>query len=256
MKQNSKPEQVKPFKLKIFCDFDGTVTKNDVWVHALGKFIKDREKFSFVCEEFDNLLISSRDCIRHELDLVEDFSFGKFNEYLDNEELDDYFHKFLAYCGDNNFELFLISEGLDYYIKRILKREGIEYLKLYSNKMIHYEDKNGNIKLSCEFPYSDEVCTYCGMSKRNVILANTNDYDNEISVLIGDGTSDFCAASYADIVFAKRKLASYCWKNNITYFEYNNFSDIISKIEKLKEKRQLKQRQTARFLRRDVFIGG
>jgi 2,3-diketo-5-methylthio-1-phosphopentane phosphatase len=247
---------VKPNKLKIFCDFDGTVTKNDVWVHSLGKFIKDREKFSRVCEEFDNLLISSRECIRRELDLVEDFTFEKFNEEVDKEKLDDYFHEFISYCSKNNYDLFLISEGLDYYIERILKREGLEHLKLYSNKMTYLTDEQGKIKLSCEFPYSDEVCNYCGMSKRNVILANTNDYENEISVLIGDGTSDFCAADYADIVFAKRKLASYCWKNNITYFEYDNFSDIISKIEKLKEKKQLKQRQTARFLRRDVFIGG
>lgn len=247
---------MKPFYLKIFCDFDGTVTKNDVWVHSLGKFINNKEKFSEVCFEFDNLLISSRECIKRELELVEEFSFEKFNEELDREELDIYFQKFLGYCKACGYEVFLISEGMDYYIKRILDRENIGHLKLFCNKMIHSVDENGNIRLSCEFPYSDEVCTYCGMSKRNIILTNTNDYENEISVLIGDGTSDFCAASYADIVFAKGKLASYCWKNNITYFEYGNFNDIINKIEKLKEKRQLKQRQAARFLRRDVYLGG
>lgn len=243
-------------RLKIFCDFDGTVTKNDVWVNSLGKFIKDKDNFQKVCYEFDNALITARECIRRELDLVEDFDFDKFNEDVDKEELDIYFKNFLSYCSDNNDEIFLISEGLDYYINRILKREGLEHLKLYCNKMKFHQDKNGEIKLSCDFPWSDEVCSYCGMSKRNILITNTNDYDNEISVLIGDGTSDFCAASYADIVFAKRKLASYCWKNNITYFEYSNFKDIINKIEKLKEKRQLKQRQSARGLRRDVFLGG
>ncbi|MBN1633006.1 MAG: HAD-IB family phosphatase [Ignavibacteria bacterium] len=247
---------MKYYILKIFCDFDGTVTKNDVWVNSLGKFIKDKEKFQQVCYEFDNAFISARECIKRELGLVGDFNFDKFNREVDKEEIDIYFHKFLSYCNENNYDIFLISEGLDYYINRILKREGLEHLKLFCNEMTYYTDENGKIILSCEFPYSDEVCSYCGMSKRNILITNTNDYENEISVLIGDGTSDFCAASYADIVFAKGKLASYCWKNNITYFEYKNFNDIINKIEKLKAGRQLKQRQTARGLRRDVFLGG
>jgi len=241
-------------KLKIFCDFDGTVTKNDVWVSALGKFIKDKEKFQIVCDEFINNVITSRECNVRELALVENFSFEKFNEYIDEEELDDYFRDFLKYCEINGYEIFLLSEGLDYYINYILEREKLN-LKFFSNKLIRsYE--NGKIKLSCDFPYTDEVCNYCGMSKRNILINNTNDWDNEISVFIGDGVSDYCASNYADIVFAKKRLASYCWKNNITYYEFKNFNDIINKLEKLKIKHKIRQRQNARILRRDVFLGG
>ena len=94
------------------------------------------------------------------------------------------------------------------------------------------------------------------MSKRNILINNTNDWDNEISVFIGDGVSDYCASNFADIVFAKKRLASYCWKNNITYYEFKNFNDIIIKLEKLKIKHKMRQRQNARILRRDVFLGG
>ena len=94
------------------------------------------------------------------------------------------------------------------------------------------------------------------MSKRNILISNTNDFENEISVFIGDGTSDSCIANYADIVFAKNSLASYCWKNNITYFEFSNFQDIIKKINKLKEQNKIKQRQFAKSNRRDVLLGG
>ena len=80
---------MKSYKLKIFCDFDGTVTKNDVWVASLGRFINDRKSFDLLCEEFSSLALTARECIRKELDLVEDFSFEKFNSYLDKEELDD-----------------------------------------------------------------------------------------------------------------------------------------------------------------------
>jgi 2,3-diketo-5-methylthio-1-phosphopentane phosphatase len=245
---------LKDFKLKIFCDFDGTVTQNDVWVNSLGKFIKDRKKFAEVCSQFSQCQITARECLLKELELVEDFSIDKFNLYLNDEKLDDYFNDFMEYCRINKYQIFILSEGLDFYIKFIFQKYNIS-LPFFSNKL-KTSDNNGKIKLGCEFPYSDETCNWCGVSKRNIILTNTNEYDNEVSVFIGDGISDCCAANYSDIVFAKKELASYCWKNNITYFEYKNFSDIIKKIERLIEKKQIKQRQTAKINRRNVFWGG
>jgi 2-hydroxy-3-keto-5-methylthiopentenyl-1-phosphate phosphatase len=250
---------VKEYKLKIYCDFDGTVTKNDVWVSAIGKFIKDRKKFDIVCEEFISNVITARECNLRELDLIEDFSFEQLDKYLDEEELDDYFMDFMEYCRINKYEITLLSEGLDYYINYILKRENLD-LKYFSNKLVVKEiaDKKGMkfYKLTCEFPYTDENCFYCGMSKRNVMINNTNDLDNEISVFIGDGISDFCASNYADIVFAKKRLASYCWKNNITYHDFKNFKDVINKLELLKSKNNIKHKLTAKNLRKDVFLGG
>ncbi len=243
-----------PHKLKFFCDFDGTITKNDVWVNSLARFIQDKEAFNLVCDDFASNFITARECINRELELVENFSFDKFNSYLDKEELDDYFFEFMDYCKEKNYEIFLLSEGLDYYIDYILSKYGIK-LKRFCNNLIT-EKINGKITLKAEFPFSDENCTYCGMSKRNILINNTNDLYGEISILIGDGVSDFCASNYADIVFAKGKLASYCWKNNITYFEYNNFNDILKKIQKLEAMKRIKVRQTASMLRRDVFLGG
>ena len=243
-------------KLKIFCDFDGTLTKNDVWVNSLGKFIKDRYKFDSLCNLFNNLQITAKQCLVRELELVDNFDFNKFNDYLDKEELDDYAKNFLDYCKENNFDVFIISEGLDYYINYILKKENIK-LKVYCNKLITETGSDGKIiRIKCIFPYSDENCEWCGMSKRNVLISNTNDIDNEISVFIGDGISDCCIANYADIVFAKKSLASYCWKNNITYFEYSNFQDVIKKIDKLIKQKNIKQRQISKTNRKDVLLGG
>ncbi len=232
--------------------------KNDVWVSALGKFIKDKKKFEIICEEFTSNIITARHCNLRELDLIEGFNFETFNKYLDEEELDEYFKEFSEYCKLNNYEITLLSEGLDYYIKYILDRENLN-LKYFSNKLIVKEiteENNKKLKLTCEFPYPDEHCTYCGMSKRNIIINNTNELENEVSVFIGDGTSDFCASNYADIVFAKKRLASYCWKNNITYYDFKNFKDVIIKLESLKSKNKIKHKLTAKNLRKEVFLGG
>jgi HAD superfamily phosphoserine phosphatase-like hydrolase len=249
---------LKDYRLKIFCDFDGTVTKKDVWVDALGKFISDKHKFSELCVDFENGKITARECIKLELDLIDNFDFETFDAYIDKQELDDFFKDFVKYCRINNHEIIILSEGLDYYIKYVLQKFGID-LKYYCNTLITSETTSENpvkIKLSCAFPFSDENCTWCGMSKRNVLINNTNDYENEISVFIGDGVSDYCVSNYADIVFAKNSLASYCWKNNITYHEYRDFSDIMKKLDKLTLGRMIKQKQNSKTLRKDILLGG
>jgi 2-hydroxy-3-keto-5-methylthiopentenyl-1-phosphate phosphatase len=114
-----------------------------------------------------------------------------------------------------------------------------------------HEDKKS---FHLEFPFSDSDCTKCGTSKRNLLMNMTG--DDEISVFIGDGFSDACVVNYADIVFAKKSLASYCWKNNITYFDFNDFGDIQRKIEKILHQKNIKHRQTAKLKRRDVFLRG
>ncbi len=245
----------KKFTLKIFCDFDGTVTKKDVWVDALGKFIKDDGAFSEVCKDFAEGRITSRECIRRELDLVEDFDFDTFNKYIGEQELDDHFLEFVDYCRQNNFEITLVSEGLDYYIDYVLNKFNID-LPYYSNELVLSKDADNRTKLTCNFPHSDENCTACGMSKRNVLISKTNELEKEVSVFIGDGVSDFCVSNYADIVFAKKGLASYCWKNNITYFDYTDFADVQKKLARLMEKGQIKHKQNAKNLRKDVLLGG
>ncbi len=245
---------MKKAKLKIFCDFDGTITKNDVWINSFGKFIKDTEAWAKICDDFVNYRMSGRQCCLKELDLLVDYSDEKLFEYLKEEELDDYFKNFVEFCKENEFEFFVLSEGIDRYIHKIFENEKLD-LKVYCNKMV-VNEVDGKVKVTCEFPNGDEHCRWCGNCKRNIILSNTNELEGEISVYIGDGITDMCPSRYADIVFAKKRLASYCWKNNITYFEYTNFFDIKKKLISLGEKGKLKQRQEARVRRRDVFMGG
>lgn len=243
---------MKDYKLRIFSDFDGTITKNDIWTSSLIRFIDDKAKYQEICNELSSQKIGTRETIIRLLELVNNFSFEKFNSYLDEEKVDEHFKDFLDFCKKREYDFFIVSGGFDYYINHILKRENAD-VKYYSCNMIWDESKK---KLSPGFIHTDEYCQLCETCKRNVLINNTNDLNNEISVFIGDGESDFCVSGFADIVFAKGKLASYCWKNNITYFEYQNFADIKNKIISLTGESKIKQRQEAKNRRRDVIMGG
>ena len=54
-----------------------------------------------------------------------------------------------------------------------------------------------------------------------------------IKIYIGDGYSDFCPARHADIVFAKQTLANLCLQEDISYNDYQNFKQILSKTQVL-----------------------
>ncbi|MBS1518700.1 MAG: hypothetical protein JSS91_11490 [Bacteroidetes bacterium] len=176
--------------------------------------------------------------------------------YHDNTEemnsSDISFSDFISFCRDNNFEFYIISDRSEDFIGKILSGNNISVKSFAALTKINPISGEEEII----YPYSDEYCRLCNNCLRNILITQTNDLENEISVFIGEGISDQCVSGFADIVFAKGNLASYCWKNNITYFEYNDFSDIKNKIIKLIAKRSLKHRNEAKTRRRDILMGG
>lgn len=237
-------------KIRIFSDFDGTITLYDTWIEMGEKFIRNKKAWYETIRQFENQQIGARECFIKECSLIENFDIFEFNRIIDSQRLDPQFINFYEFCIGKEIPLVILSEGMDYYISRILQNNNLE-IPFYSNKIVFNSDKSS---FRLEFPYSDSDCTKCGTSKRNILMNMTA--DDEISVFIGDGFSDACVVNYADIVFAKKSLASYCWKNNITYFDYQTFGDVKKKLEKILEKKSIKHRQAAKLKRREVFLRG
>ena len=237
-------------KIKIFSDFDGTITLYDTWIEMGERFIHDKQKWAEVIKSFEEQKIGARECFLKECSLIVDFDLAEFDRIIDSQRLDPMFLQFVEFCNVRNLPLMILSEGMDYYINRILKNNGLN-LPFYANRIVFSADMKS---IELEFPNADSDCTKCGTSKRNILMNNTA--DDEISVFIGDGFSDACAVNYADIVFAKKSLASYCWKNNITYHEYQTFGDVKKKLERILDSRRIKQRDSAKNKRREVFLRG
>ena len=80
--------------------------------------------------------------------------------------------------------------------------------------------------------------------------------DNDIIVYIGDGYSDFCAVKFADIVFAKGELQTKCQNENISYYLYKNFDDIIARMTEIMNKKRIPKRRQALINRQDVLLAG
>ena len=232
---------------KVFVDFDGTITKEDTGDAVFTKFGDP----GIVKEVIDDLLndrISARDCWLKLCESVAYINKNELDKFILTIEIDKSFHSFVEYCKKNSIELFILSDGFDYYIDLILKREKLGYLKVFSNNL----KVNENNTLTPSFPYFDSGCTTSANCKRNHIINNSA--DEEYTVFVGDGNSDKYTVNFCDFVFAKDDLLKYCEKERITFFPFNNFDDVIERMEKLRLKKRLKKRHRAELKRREIYI--
>lgn len=231
---------------KIFIDFDGTITKTDIGEAMFEKF-GDKKIVNKIFEDYTNQTISAKQCWEKLCSSIKTIKVSLLKNFIDEIEIDKTFHDMAAYCRKNNFEFFILSDGFDFYIDRILKRENLTEIKYYSNNLFISEDK-----LIPSFPHYDIDCKTSANCKRNHIINHSG--DDEYTIFIGDGNSDKYTVQFCDFIFAKDDLLKFCETERITYFPFNDFSDVISKIEFLKTKRNLKKRHQAELKRKEIYM--
>jgi 2-hydroxy-3-keto-5-methylthiopentenyl-1-phosphate phosphatase len=234
-------------QFKIFLDFDGTITRNDVGEEIFRKFVDEK----IVSKIVDDLLtdkISSRECWESLCESALAIDKTHFDEFILSQEVEPSLQRFAEYCEESKFELFVLSDGFDYYIDKILMRERLGHLKVYSNKLILDDDG----KLIPHFPYYNADCRSSANCKRNHIIENSG--EEEYTVFIGDGNSDNDAIQYVDFIFAKADLLKFCEVQRITYFPFKNFDDVIIRLTELSSRKRLKKRHQAELKRREAFM--
>ncbi len=237
--------------IRVFCDFDGTISTEDVGELFFRHFLGERAD-----ELVKPLLegkIGGKEFLRRECELLPPLTKDEVQTFVNKFAVDSTFPKFVAFCNTHKIPLTILSDGLDFYIHTLLQKHSLSHLTFYANKT-HFTEVNGKTIITVTFPYTDEECSDCGNCKRNHMLVQSADED--IIVYIGDGFSDQCPIRYADIVFAKRRLIPYCQQFNITYFEYKTFADVQNKMEQLLQRKRLRHRQEAAMARKMVFMQG
>jgi len=232
--------------IKVFCDFDGTITKNDVGDLFFETF-GDRNYYSSLVVKWRDYEISSKEMWEKIAEKVK-VDYVEAEKLILSQEIDIYFIDFVKWARENEIEVFILSDGFDFYIKRILDKYGLFDVKFFSNKL-WIED--GKVKV--DFPYPDSICRICGNCKRNHMLTLSG--DDDIIVYIGDGYSDRCPAEYADVVFGKKELLKYCRAKNIPVYEFETFKDVMEQFERfLSGRKRLRKRWQAELKRREVFM--
>jgi len=209
-------------KIAIMCDFDGTVAQEDVG-NLLFRTFSDNGGTSAVVERWRRGEISSRECLEHEAKLARAKQ-NDLDDFITKRRLDPYFKDFHDFAKKRGMEVVIMSDGLDYYIESMLVKSGLGEIEFYANRL----KLNGDT-LKIEFPYYDLLgCQDCACCKTHHLFTYRD--QGYYIIYVGDGQSDFCPCSSADLVFAKGRLLEYCRDAGVDHIEFRNFRDIEREV--------------------------
>jgi len=204
-------------KCTFFCDFDGTVTKEDVIDRVLEKFADP--PWLEIEQSWVNGEIGSRDCLAMQTKLIRANVRDLF-DFLESIHVDETFVDFARYCRDRGFEIVILSDGIDVFIKSILERYGVHGIRIYSNSL---GATDGRYEM--HFPHFRKDClSKSGICKCKIMEELSS--PRSINILVGDGRSDFCIARKADLTFAKSELLDFCRAEKIPHMDHREFADI------------------------------
>jgi len=209
--------------LILFCDFDGTIATQDVGNRLFHYFSEGKSEEPVARWQADQ--IDSRQCLLEEAMLIKDLTEGELHQFIDGFEIDPGFAPFVALCAERGLPLYILSDGLDIYIHRLLSRYGLGELPVLANRA--WLDHG---RISIHWPYLNHSCGFCGNCKGYHVRRLKQ--PGQKALYIGDGKSDLCAVPEADFVFAKGFLAEYCRQENIEFLPFDNFSTITKLLKK------------------------
>jgi 2-hydroxy-3-keto-5-methylthiopentenyl-1-phosphate phosphatase len=211
--------------MRVYCDFDGTISTVDTTDHVLDHLAHSawRElEADWVAGRID-----AAACMRAQIALIGG-SDADLDRLLDGVLLDPGFVDFAAWCARRTIPITVVSDGVDYFIYRILKRHGLSHLPVISN---HLAGQPGGRRL--EQPFRRTGCASGGgVCKCDATQSQVRASPGRV-VYVGDGRSDFCVSGRADILFAKGDLSTYAASINRGHFVFQTFQDVTEQLDTL-----------------------
>jgi len=138
----------------------------------------------------------------------------------EHANLRPFFGELWGFCQTNDIPMAVVSQGLDFYIKALLERDGFSKVPVYA---VDTEFRGGEIFYHYSHTYPGKESQ--GNSKGFVVQSFQ---ERGCHVFFaGDGHSDLEAARVADVIFAHRTLAKFCDDESIPYQPFEDFKDML-----------------------------
>ncbi|MGC1303809.1 MAG: MtnX-like HAD-IB family phosphatase [Caulobacteraceae bacterium] len=208
----------------VSCDFDGTITCDDVVQSMLTRFADP----SWLDTEADWEAgrIGSRDCLDIQTRLLR-VSEQELADWVDQRAVDAHVPAFFADCAELGFDVRIVSDGYDWVIRRVMARLGLQGVPVVANRLQY----QGEGRWTVAFPYAAARCA-SGACKCLAIAQSGP------RLHIGDGRSDMCVSDECDLVFAKSSLLASRKARGMASIPFASFADIRAALPDLVEERK------------------
>ena len=212
-------------KTLIQCDFDGTITEEDASFFLLDTFAQG---------DWRRLL---REYKEHKISVggfnTRAFAMVKADEPTLLEALKDKikvragFHELVDYCLGKDFRLVIVSNGLDFYIKAVLKELALENVEMHAAQASFHPEG-----MKVQYVGPDDKRLEDGFKEAYIKTFLKLGYR---ITYMGNGDSDVAPAQYAHHIFATGELLAYCRDNNLEYKPFENFIDAVRDMEQMSQ---------------------
>lgn len=202
------------------CDFDGTISPNDIGAALVRRFSAGREseREALLARWFAGGL-GHRELTQRECELMS-VTAEEALEFVRTFRLDPQFAPFVREALGRGDAVMVVSEGFDFYVREHLGCAGFADLPWAANSAT-FEDGG---RVSAGFPFLDPACDSCGNCKAQHVRRYRGRGFH--TVLVGDGLSDRCGARAADTVLARGDLLTWCRREGLAHVEAADFGDV------------------------------
>ena len=207
-------------KILVQCDFDGTVTEEDISFLLLDVFaqgdwrrlLRDYNARRISVGEFNARAFAM---VKADEDRLLAALEGRIKVRAGLEEL-------VNYCLQHGFRLVIVSNGVDFYINAILSNLGLGDLEVHAARASFHPEG-----MEVQYAGPDGKRLEDGFKEAYIRSFLKLGYK---VIYIGNGDSDVAPARCASHVFATGDLLAYSRENNLRYRAFETFLDVVREL--------------------------
>jgi 2,3-diketo-5-methylthio-1-phosphopentane phosphatase len=198
----------------VLIDFDGTIVPKDATDRILETFADPA--WLAIEADWQAGRIPSRQCLSAQVGLLR-VSPADLDSLVSTFDVDPAFPAFVDLCRRRGVKTTIVSDGMDRVVGRVLARAGLD-VPFKANRLVH----TGDDRWTLEFPHMRQACV---SGSGNCKCATAMGASAGMTVMVGDGRSDFCVSTRTTFVLAKSQLAVHCATNRLPHGVFTDFSD-------------------------------
>ena len=199
----------------VYVDFDGTIAPGDPTDTLFARFCDP--SWRSIERDWQEGRRTARDCMAAQVDLLRATP-EAVAALLRTMAIDPAFPGFVALCRRWRLNVVVLSDGLDLVVGEVLRAAGLK-LPFFANHLRWL----GGERWKLDFPFAQAGCAAalgnCKCSHRAPPAWDA------LSVMVGDGRSDFCIAERSHLVLAKGQLAAHCRFRKLAHQPVQDFTD-------------------------------
>ena len=212
-------------KTVVQCDFDGTITEEDVSFLLLDTFTDSDWRQLFKDYTEGKMSVGAFNTRAFAMVKADKQTLLDFVLTSGRVKIRPGFDELLNYCSGKGFRFVIVSNGLSFYIEAILENEGIKGIEV----------------LAAQSRFSPEgmAVSYIGPDGSHMEAGFKEIYTELFQkqgcsvIYAGNGLSDIYPARRANHVFATGDLLKRCRETGLECLPFNDLNDIVRGLETL-----------------------